>query len=435
MNHSIVPRHLPTSEARFSRGAETGRSRHRSDPPALGVAEGSDPLRSEEKPGRFVWHVEHGATRNYRLLGQRLAATGGLYRNRTTGHGLLQILPDRSHRLISKGPQLAPLLVDRIQMTVVKEGKVVSELPAANHLNTMLQSEAFLGNFLPVDHVTRLPVYLDDFSTVAPGYNDLGPGNRIFYLGREPPVVRSTATINAFLDAMDFASTADRTNTVAAALTVLLRWLWRGEKPLVLVTATKSHSGKGTITDFFRGAVPKADLLYESVDWPMQQQFQRQVQKDADIGVVGFDNVRLDSSGGRAKFLRSAFVEGFVTAAEITLASPGAGEVIRLANKYVVTVNSNDGALSPDLMNRSLPIHLAPVGDIQDRVSKIGNPKLEFLPANRDRIEAELRGMIENWKEVAPAGKTPTFSAGRRSAPGDGGRLRAGSDLARHSDF
>src|SRR5205823_5169138 len=50
------------------------------------------------------------------------------------------------------------------------------------------------------------------------------------------------------------------------------------------------------------------------------------------------------------------------------------------------------------LMNRGLPIHLDPVGDVAARVSPIGNPKLEFLPRHRDRIEAELRGMVERWK-------------------------------------
>lgn len=54
--------------------------------------------------------------------------------------------------------------------------------------------------------------------------------------------------------------------------------------------------------------------------------------------------------------------------------------------------------LSPDLLNRALPIHLAPKGNVQSRESPIGNPKLEFLPANQERIEAELRGMIERWK-------------------------------------
>lgn len=132
----------------------------------------------------------------------------------------------------------------------------------------------------------------------------------------------------------------------------------------------------------------------------MQSQFQRQIRLDADIGLVVFDNVRLDSAGGRATMIRSAFLEGFVTSAEVTLASPGAGEALRVRNKYVVTLNTNDGALSPDLLNRSLPIHLAPVGDVQDRHSDIGNPKLEFLPQNRERIEAELNGMIHRWIEA-----------------------------------
>jgi len=62
-----------------------------------------------------------------------------------------------------------------------------------------------------------------------------------------------------------------------------------------------------------------------------------------------------------------------------------------------VTINTNDGKLSPDLMNRALSIHLAPRGNVHERETPIGNPKLDFLPAHRDRIEAELRGMIERW--------------------------------------
>lgn len=199
---------------------------------------------------------------------------------------------------------------------------------------------------------------------------------------------------------MDFGSSADRTNTVAAALTVLLRHRWPGQKPVVVVTATKSHAGKGTITEFIRGAVPKADVLYESVDWPMQNQLQRQITLNPDIGMVYLDNVRLDSAGGKARYIRSGFIESFVTNSEVTLASPGAGEPARLKNWFVVTINTNDGSLSPDLMNRALSIHLAPKGDVQDRRTPIGNPKLEFLPKHQERIEAELRGMIERWKKA-----------------------------------
>lgn len=392
---------IPVAQAHSSQvlAAHDEDTSHDSTEPLVDVS-GVIPFAREKKPQGFIWCVDHGARKNYTRLGQRLAVVGDLYRDEATGHGLVLVRPDGTSRHIGKGSQLAPLIVDRVSMRVVKEGKVVSELPTAAHLNAMLHAKAFLDQFQPVNEVTRTFFYAEGFVPLRPGYNDFGPGNRILFLGEAPSLARSTETIRRFLRAMPFASEADATNTVAAALTVLFRRQWLGEKPLVQVTSTRSHSGKGTVTEFLRGVVPKADILYEAQDWPMQSQFQRQVRLDADIGLVVFDNVRLDSAGGRATMIRSAFLESFVTSPEVTLASPGAGEALRVENKYVVTLNTNDGALSPDLMNRSLPIHLAPVGDVQDRPCDIGNPKLEFLPQNRERIEAELNGMVQRWIEA-----------------------------------
>ena len=64
----------------------------------------------------------------------------------------------------------------------------------------------------------------------------------------------------------------------------------------------------------------------------------------------------------------------------------------------MLAISTNYGSVSEDLMNRGLPIHLNPVGNVADRVSPIGNPRLEYLPANKERIAAELRGMVERWK-------------------------------------
>jgi hypothetical protein len=300
--------------------------------------------------------------------------------------------------MLTKGSELAPALADRVIMVVTKNGKVTSETPQSAHLSAMLRSEVFLSCFRPVDEVVRTPYYLDDFTLVQSGYHDGGPGKRILYVGPVPEIADSMATITAFLNVMEFATNADRTNALAAVLTALLRHRWLGEKPLCQITATKSHAGKGTISDFVRGSLGKAGILYESIDWPMQSQFQRQIKLNPDLGVIEFDNVRLDSAGGRGNFIRSAFLESFVTSAEIMLASPGVGEAITLPNKYIAVINTNDGALSQDILNRALPIHLAPKGSIHDRESPIGNPKLEFLPKNRHRIEAELRGMIERWR-------------------------------------
>jgi len=358
-------------------------------------------VRGTPKRKKFEWRIERGGSRNFRLCGERLAsANPNLFRNGSDGHGIVQVLPSEKTRLILKAADLAPVLIDNLTMLVTKDGKVVGEMPAAGTLNAMLKTERFLGQFRPVDRVVRTSIYLDDYSLVKPGYHDGGNGQRILYLGEEPATSDSMETINQFLDVMDFATPADRANTVGGALTLLLRHRWFGEKPVILVTATKSHAGKGTITEFIRGAVPKADILYESVDWPMQSQFQRQVSINADIGMICFDNVRLDSAGGRAKIIRSGFVESFVTSPELVLASPGAGTPLELKNEFVVAINTNDGSLSPDLLNRSLSIHLAPQGDVQDRQSPIGNPKLEFLPQHGQQIDAELRGMIERWKQA-----------------------------------
>ena len=370
------------------------------DPPTIPLTVGGRNGLQPHTEGKLVWKIELGAKKNYAHLGERLAKNEDLYRNRSDGLGLIQILPSGKTRLITKGSELAPILADRVSMVVTKDGKVTSETPQTTHLNAMLRSEVFLSCFRAVDEVVRTPYYLDDFTLVQPGYHDGGPGKRILYVGSVPDIGDGMATITAFLDVMEFDSNADRTNTVAAALTTLLRHHWLGEKPLYQITATKSHAGKGTITEFVRGSVEKADILYESIDWPMHSQFHRQVKLEPDLGVINFDNVRLDSAGGRGKFIRSAFVESFVTNAEVTLASPGAGEAITLPNKYVVVINTNDGALSADILNRALPIHLAPKGSIHDRQSPIGNPKLEFLPKNRQSIDAELRGMIERWRQA-----------------------------------
>lgn len=363
-----------------------------------GDGDGGEEGDEQEIPasGRFIWKVEDGAARNYRLLGQRLANSGDLFRNKEDGHGLVQVMATGKARLITKGTQLAPVIVDRVRMRVEKEGKLVSELPTSAHLSAMLFSEEFLGQFVPVDEVTKTPFFLDDFSLVKPGFNDGGRGNRVLYVGDAQTTSPILETLERFLNVMPFASNADRTNLVAAGLTVPLRRHWPGEKPLILITSTRSHSGKGTLTECLRGSIPKADILYESLDWPMQCQFQQQLQSEADVGVVVFDNVRLDSSGGRAKCIRSAFLESVLTNAEVTLASPKAGEPLRLSNRFVITLNSNEGMLSIDLMNRSLPIHLAPTSDVHEKQTAIGNPKLEFLPKFGHQIEAEYDPLRES---------------------------------------
>src|SRR5262249_33727160 len=157
------------------------------------------------------------------------------------------------------------------------------------------------------------------------------------------------------------------------------------------VTSTKSHGGKDTVIEFAAGTTPKLSVSYESTDWAFQKSFVATVKHRPEVGVLNVENVRLERKG---RYIASSFLERFLTDAEPLLYAPGVGNPRRMQNQLVVALSSNFGTISEDLMNRALPIHLNPTGDVAQRLSPIGNPKLEYLPTHRDRIEAELHGLI-----------------------------------------
>ena len=343
------------------------------------------------------WNEEEPAAKNYRALGALLANSGDLYRLPEYGSGLLLVHPDSKQTRIRTGADLAPVIVDRVVVSVYQDGKPKGSRIVAQHLNTMLRSSAFLDEFKLVDRVTATPVYLPDFTLTEPGYHDGGPGHRILYTGGPTAVKKGLDRTTAFLDVMSFASEADRTNAVAAALTVLLRNHWPGGKPIVLATATKSHSGKDTMILFASGQSRQCSISYQATDWALERAFVGAIYQDPEIGVMVIENARLDR---RDRRISSAFVERFATDPEPLLFSTGTGPPARRRNDIVIAISTNYGSVSEDILNRSLPIHLNPVGDVSERVSPIGNPKLEYLPAHRDEIAAELREMIERWKSA-----------------------------------
>ena len=127
----------------------------------------------------------------------------------------------------------------------------------------------------------------------------------------------------------------------------------------------------------------------------MERCFVGALKTNPDSAVINLENVRIT---GRNRFMASAFIERFITDPEPFLFSTGTGRPTRRRNDIVVAITTNEGTLSEDLMNRALPIHLTPVGNVADRRSAIGNPKEEFLPAHCKEIETQLHGMIERWK-------------------------------------
>jgi len=251
------------------------------------------------------------------------------------------------------------------------------------------------GAIAPVDRITSQPEYLPGFILTNPGYSDGGDGHRVLFVGESPEASDSMERINTFLDVMDFHTQADRANAVAGLLTVLLRHHWPGGKPIILATASKSHSGKDTVLDFIAGMTPKTSVSWEPADWATQKAIVATLNTDPSLGMIRLENARVNGSSKIA----SAFVERFVTDPSPMLFSPGGrAEPRRIRNEIVMSMSTNFGVLSEDLLNRGLPIHLKPNGSITDRRSDIGSPRQQYLPRYRDEIAVEAYGMIARWR-------------------------------------
>ncbi len=376
-------------------GRTSVRSQERSQEDVM-VANEEEMLRRKSR--EFIWNEDRPASENYRRLGKRLARSNVLFRCPRYGTGMLFLLPDGKHVTITRGPDLLPVIIDQVDVMVVKNNKASGTVISAAHLNAMLKSDSFLDEFITLDRISRVPVHLSDFSITQSGFNDGGPDHRVVYVGKAPVVSRSLETTNKFLDAMDFDTNADRTNALAAALTVQLWNHLPGAKPAILVTASKSHAGKDTVILFAVGRHRSVSISYQKADWAVERSFVGGVKANPEVAVVVIDNARLSESSGQ---IASAFLERFITDPEPQLFSAGSqGPPLRVRNNYVVAFSTNFGTMSEDLMNRALPIHLNPVGNVADRQSPIGNPKLEFLPNNQEAIASEIYGMIEKWREA-----------------------------------
>jgi hypothetical protein len=364
-------------------------------------------VESQTTKPTYDWYKDKPLHENFRKVG---AGMRKLVRNlfHHPDGGLVLVDGVRPRR-IKSAKELSPLLIDHFDIRVWKqEGKRAEHL-TQNVLGDMLNSRSFLDNFPLVQDTVTTPLVLPDGKPSKPGFN---PGG-VLHLGPAAQVGRGLATVKNFLDVMEFDG-ASRTNAVAAALTVLFRHHWYGAKPLVLVTANKSHSGKGTLCNFIAGSCVKADILYQNRDWPMEQSLQKQLTERPDCGVILFDNVRLGSAGG-GSHIRSGLIESFITNSEIILSAAKLSSTFRSPNKYVVLLNTNEGVMSADFLNRALPIGLNSTGDMEDRLARAkaklgGDVKTEWLPANLTKIQSELWGMVDKWhREGKPLDKAVKY--------------------------
>jgi hypothetical protein len=264
------------------------------------------------------------ADENYVMLGQALASCPGLVR--VAGGALAKVTPTK-YALVTAADDLGALILDHLRVFVVKDGRLKSTLVPSTHLRMMLRSEWFKGQFPAVDQITALPMYRADFTLTEAGFNNGPEGFRIVSTqAGDARVARSRKHIDEFLNVMEFASEADRTNAVGAALTVLLRNHWPGGKPIIICTAPKSHAGKDTVLAFATGIQPAMPMSYQETDWAAERAMVDVLRTRPEVGVLLFENARL---GQTKRIIASSPIERMLTNACISLNSSKSGHLTR----------------------------------------------------------------------------------------------------------
>jgi hypothetical protein len=180
--------------------------------------------KTESDKPLVIWDENGDAADNALAVGQALLQVfpGAIFRREGTPATLILVEGEGAGAkllTIQNPDQLQGLLHDRLRFLVIV-GKSSAHKLSRSWVKELLYAPAFQRQIPLVDLVSRLPVYGADFQLCQPGYNDAGSG-KVLYLGPTVKGSDTTKTLDRLLDAMDFDSEADRTNALAAALTVL----------------------------------------------------------------------------------------------------------------------------------------------------------------------------------------------------------------------
>jgi len=339
------------------------------------------------------WHCDEPPGPQTHELCKVLAKTGKIFRN--PQGGMLRI-EDRKIDCLDKPVKIEGFIRSSdLTVRTTDDGKFKGFEVPKKDLEVLVSTPKLQRELPQIDHVTDVVTYTNDWVITKPGYNDKGEDQRYYYMGEEVTPKREPTRTREFLNAMNFQTNADRTNAAALALTVLLRPMFPGGKPFPTVTANRSHAGKDTVLDFCAGKTGRQEISFQKAEWPMQNDISA-VLSNPSVGMITIGNIRAGSSS-----IESSFIERLVTnPSPLLQSSKMSGNGIERKADFVVACSANQGKFSTDLMNRALPICLELKGDIEDRKNPLGDVDIRngYLPEHRTEIEAELCGMIENWK-------------------------------------
>lgn len=303
---------------------------------------------------------------------------------------LVEITPKRGLQLISPQNFNASAFRYLEVRTETKDG-LVYKLPPRTIIQPFVSSPEFIRKrFRPLDVYTTIPFVTPAFGIITrPGY---GKKSRAYYDGVEIEPVEGDHHLQKMLSGFHWASEADLVNFVALLLCGLMAHLFRGRRPVGVVSGNKPGVGKSLLAKLcgilLDGQVQRT-ISYRKNDEEFEKQLATCVRSGARVVVV--DNVRADGAE-----IRSAALERSITDEHLNFRLLGTSTAITKPNDLVFVLTVNRARLSPDLARRSLPINLSFDGDVRAHHYPIAD-LTDFAKGHRKEILGELVSIIKNF--------------------------------------
>ncbi len=279
-------------------------------------------------------------------------------------------------------------------------------------LAALLNSGEVRGRLPRVVLYVLRPVYSTAYVLLSPGYH---PAERVLVHGPavEPDIsaqptgdtalARLPPHLRTVLSGFCFASDADLANAVGLLVTGLLvhHFVEKG-KPIILVDGNQPGVGKSllilVVAVILDGRTPQV-IHYTANEEELQKRICATL-RSGEQSVLLVDNAKEDN--GTA--VSSPTLEANSVAPEISLRVLGTSANYRRPNDVLWALTMNCTRVSPDLVQRGLPIRLQYDGRPEGRTFAGPHP-LDYAREHRLAVLGELAGMVERWTAAGrPAG-------------------------------
>ncbi len=318
---------------------------------------------------------------------RELQVAGDIYQ---LGNTVVEINDDQIRPILDPSG-LVGAVASRMEIAVEADGKRTYRRMAKEDASAILHGKAFLEQLPAIECFAELPVYDQQLNLAAPGYNEAA---RIYCASKEIKPAQGCATLSRFLDVISFKDRASRANYVGCLLTLLFPLDFHGNKPAAIFDANRQGVGKTMLARCLARLATKQHITTATYNGN-DEEFEKTIAaKSLQANYVLIDNAKLR----RSNEVSSAVLERSITDPQLSYRRLGQNSTIERPNGVLWMLSMNNTMLSPDLMDRGLPIRLYFEGDPSTRRSVIGDPE-DYFTEHRTSIIAELLGMVEEWKQ------------------------------------